>query len=332
MTSPATIASRCARCIVHIQSPPPYPVASLKTDFSGEEHPSRKKFFQGALRLRCCIKAGAPRRLPPLPTSFNEAPAGPHDRINDGRHAAAPGRSPNRNAANRLRKPICANRVSPWMHAAHTGVRVPDDAEARRFLVPMNRRTSPDRRFRGTDTPPIFRPIEKNPHRSNLLAAQSLLYLSHQFTLLFRRGVKYSWPRRKQQRRSRQKRQPQRRRSSCALRRRRSRRLLAFLTPPAHVQPRLQAIRLRVRIRFRCSFAAPLSSTRFVPTPSVTLPTSSLPSHLRQTPPGRIGIPRPDRLTSGDHLNHMNRNGRHGSADETDGGSGLTSVKRLLIR
>ena len=117
------------------------------------------------------------------------------------------------------------------MQAPHTGVRAPDDAEARRSLVPPNHRTSPDRRFRGTDALFIFRPIEKNPHRSNLLAAQSLLYLSHQFTLLFRKGVKYSWPRRKQQRRSRQKRQPRRRRSSCALRRRRSRRLLASLPP-----------------------------------------------------------------------------------------------------
>ena len=117
------------------------------------------------------------------------------------------------------------------MQAPHTGVRAPDDAEARRSLVPTNHRTSPDRRFRGTDALFIFRPIEKNPHRSNLLAAQSLLYLSHQFTLLFRRGVKYSWPRRKQQRRSRQKRQPRRRRSSCALRRRRSRRLLASPLP-----------------------------------------------------------------------------------------------------
>ena len=98
-------------------------------------------------------------------------------------------------------------------------------------LCPTNRHTSQDDRSRGAGAPSIFRPIEKNPLRSNLLAAQSLLYLSHQFTLLFRRGVKYSWPRRKQQRRSRQKRQPRRRRSSCALRRRRSRRLLASLPP-----------------------------------------------------------------------------------------------------
>ena len=261
MTSPATIASRCALGIVRLHSPRPYPVTSSKTEFSGEERPFRKKFFRGApppVLHRDRVNTTAA----PLPTSFNKVPAGPHDRIDDGHHAVAPRTSPNRNAANPLRKPIYTDRTSPCLRAPHTGVRAPDDAEARRSLVPTNHRTSPDRQFRGTDAPFIFRPIEKNPHRSNLLAAQSLLYLSHQFTLLFRRGVKYSWPRRKQQRRSRQKRQPRRRRSSCALRRRRSRRLLASLPPPAHVQPRLQTIRLRVRIRFWYSFAAPRSSTR----------------------------------------------------------------------
>ena len=147
------------------------------------------------------------------------------------------------------------------MYAANTVPRAPHDAALTHFLCPTNRLTPQNGRSRGAGAPSIFRPIEKNPLRSNLLAAQSLLYLSHQFTLLFRKGVKYSWPRRKQQRRSRQKRQPRRRRSSCALRRRRSRRLLAF-PPPVHVQPILQTIRLRIRIRFRYCFAAPVPSTR----------------------------------------------------------------------
>ena len=205
------------------------------------------------------------------------------------------------------------------MRAPHTGVRAPDEAEARRSFIPTDRLTSPDSRSRGSGAPSIFRPIEKNPLRSNLLAAQSLLYLSHQFTLLFGRGVKYSWPRRKQQRRSRQKRQPRRRRSSCALRRRRSRRLLASLLPHSRStktpdNPTQSSHPVPVYVH-RPSF---IDSTQFVRSPSVTLPTLPLPRHLRRTPPGRIGIPRRRRLTSGDHLDLMNRSGRRGSADETD--------------
>ena len=210
------------------------------------------------------------------------------------------------------------------MQAPHTGVRAPDDAEARRSLVPTNHRTSPDRRFRGTDALFIFRPIEKNPHRSNLLAAQSLLYLSHQFTLLFRRGVKYSWPRRKQQRRSRQKRQPRRRRSSCALRRRRSRRLLAF-PPPVHVQPILQTIRLRIRIRFRYCFAVALPSTHFRELRPITQLHAVDCSPIRSSqlaPPDRIGILLPGRVSSGDRPDGKNRKKPH--AQPTSGqGSGF---------
>ena len=195
------------------------------------------------------------------------------------------------------------------MYAANTVPRAPQDAASTHVLCPTNRLTSQDDRSRGAGAPSIFRPIEKNPHRSNLLAAQSLLYLSHQFTLLFRRGVKYSWPRRKQQRRSRQKRQPRRRRSSCALRRRRSRRLLASPLPTL-VQPRPQTIRLRIRIRFRYCFTVALPSTHFRELRPITQLHAVDCSPIRSSqlaPPDRIGILLPGRVSSGDHPDGRNR-------------------------
>jgi len=167
-----------------MRSPARSSVTSSKTDFSGEESPSWKKIFSPPSH-RFPIKTGTTRRPFPLPARFKSASAGPHDCIND-RHHATSRRKPNsRNAANRLRKPISADHVLILTSAKNTGHRAPKDTDTTWSLVPTNRLTSPESRSRGMGAPSIFRPIEKNPLRSNLLAAQSLLYLSHQFTLLF---------------------------------------------------------------------------------------------------------------------------------------------------
>ena len=69
-----------------------------------------KKIFRPSL-LRFPVETGTTRRPFTLPTRFNAASTGPHDRIDDGEHAPVRRKLQKRTAVNRLRQPICANHV-----------------------------------------------------------------------------------------------------------------------------------------------------------------------------------------------------------------------------